>query len=263
MQSLQQPVKRRNIVRGAAWAVPIVTVVAAAPAFAASTCTGTTTTLQWNEGTGVFSGTPLPDRPDYGGATIFGYSAWTYQPTAFAGLTVTASSSYTGGSIPTSASLAMRGTTGTYPSGINFGWFAGTSYSGGATSGTGVGACWTISFNRMLCGLTFALTDIDYGVRENIWISSTNGTYTYSITNPTYVGGAGTSANPWHSLLPSPTDIPNDTSPNGNVVISYTSPVSTITFCADSRNGTASKFQENIAMSGITFNCLADPCPPV
>lgn len=274
-------ISRRNLAIGSAWAVPLITLAAAAPAQAVSAgspspCTGGRLGLDWSYGDGTFSGTALPQLGIYTEAAS-GFSAWTWTPYTFSGwatpLQVTASAAFSGGSVPTSASLAMRGTTGGYTSGVNLGWWAGTNFSGGTVNqpiGTALHACFTFSFNIPLCNLSFALTDIDWGPRESIYFSSPTTGWTATVVDPTAVtnptstpvAGLGTSTNPWTSKLAG-TDLDNATSPRGNVAINFNQPVSTFTLCTDSRNATANSFQENIALSNMTFDCNANgrSCP--
>lgn len=266
-------ISRRNLAIGSAWALPMIAVGAAAPAQAASpgtpeACVSNRLDLDWSYGAGTFSGTALPSNPNYTSA-ITGWSSWTWTPYAFAGwpvpLQITASSTFSGGSFGTTASLAMRGTAGTYASGVNLGWWAGTQFAGvpiNTAIGTTLKACFTFSFNIPLCGLQFAITDIDWGARESVYISSPSSGWTgnvqdfNAVTNPTSlpVAGLGTSTNPWTSKL-SQTDLNNETSTRGNVLVNFTAPVSTFTICTDSRNATALKFEENVALSNLTFDC--------
>ncbi|MFV0463843.1 MAG: hypothetical protein ACK5MP_11730 [Nostocoides sp.] len=264
-----RPISRRRLAATGAWTTPVIIIGAASRSLAASAtleCVSGRTTLQWSYGAGSFTGTPIPSDPLYGSTTITGYTGWTYSPYAFAGwgasgLTITTSSTYSGGSLPTTASLAMRGAAGGYTSGVNMGWYGGTGFSGGSTSGTSVMGCWTFAFNQSLCNLTFAITDIDWGARESVYVSSTDAAYTSSIVDSAAVHGSGTSADPWTSSLPGQ-DLDNATSTRGNVIVTFTAPVTTFTLCADSRDATANQFQENVAISSFTFDCTATgSCP--
>ena len=218
-------------------------------------CVAGRITLEWSYAGGTFSGTKLPANPNYT-SPIDGYSNWTWTPYALQpwGETITATSTYAT-NIPSTVNLEMRGLAGTYPSGVNLSWFSGTQFGNPVTSA--MKGCWTFSFSKPLCNLKFAITDIDYGVREWIYFDPSGSMPTrYSIVDPTAVGGTGVVGTPWHSLI-ALKDWNNGTDANGNVKVEFDGAVSSFTICGDSRTASASKFEENVALSDFSFDCHA------
>lgn len=258
--SLSHAISRRTLTLGAAWAVPSIALAASAPAQASSTapdCVASRTSLSWSYGLGTFSGTPVPANSLYGSTPITGYTGWTFRPYALQAWneSITTSSTYTN-SVPTTANLAMRSMAGGYSSGVNLGWYAGTDFTSphASPSGTNVKGCWTFEFSPALCNLTFAITDIDWGVRESVYFTTPGTIPIGTIVDTTAVSGVGTSASPWTSKL-SGIDLDNSISNRGNVNVSFTGSVAKFTICADSRGATANSFQENVAISDFSFGC--------
>jgi hypothetical protein len=230
---------RRTLVRSAAWSVPVVSLAAAAPAFAASCATSYAFRLDW--GTTPYS---KNTSTNIGSATVAGPA----------------------GSVPISVNFAStfsntpdrRATDNlTVPSATNIGG-TGPGERGLLISHSSVGntrdtrQTVVISFTRPVTELAFKITDVDSV--NNSWFDRVelsgprNGTY-----NSTYVTGNGTNGNAWRPTAEtSPVDI---TSPNGNVSVLYTAAVSTITLEFYS---TESGSNQLIRLTDLTFkakNC--------
>lgn len=107
----------------------------------------------------------------------------------------------------------------------------------------------TITFSRAVTGLAFTITDVDSGA--NSWWDQVelSGTRSFTIANPTAVTGAGVAGNPWRAASNN-TQLAN-TSSSGNVSVSYPGAVTsiTLTFWSSVSGGT-----QLINLSDFTFS---------
>lgn len=252
---------RRNVVRSAAWAVPVVTTSIAAPAYAAS-CGATTSTwrLDWgNENTTDAFTTSYPAPSTVAGvrtgtATITG-------PVGTSAMTVTFRSTTSGADTRTTNNLRVDAAT--YP---NVGNTGGTGLllqhqgivAGRANSFQQV----DVTFGRPVSDLRFTLTDID----SNNQIGNANdfhdqvelsGSRTFSTTarpgnNGTYVIGSGTQADPWRMYDNNVVATDNNDS-RGNVAVHYAGSVQAITLIYYTSRGSGN---QAIFIGDLTFDAL-------
>lgn len=225
MTSTEFRPSRRTLVRGAAWSVPVISIAAAAPAFAASPCSDTYAyALDWgntakttytaptgNAATKV--GTASALAPTGSGAAAVGV---TFTSTfvsnnntdrrANDNLTVPATSGI-GGLVPAQQGLLI-------------------SHGSTSSSRNGFRQEVVIHFNRSVTGLAFTITDVDSlnnGWWDQIELTGTRtGTYNTGI-----LVGSGTAGDPWRTI--SGNNSIATTSGDGNVAITYTAPVTDIT----------------------------------
>ncbi|MBS2936462.1 hypothetical protein KDN32_01750 [Nocardioides sp. J2M5] len=212
---------RRTLVRGAAWSVPVIAATTAAPAFAASPCPAVT--LSW---------------ASLGNGT-------TFSSTTVGGVLVTLTvSGQTGAANNRTVSTTQ---TGGQTSNLRF-------YSTNALNSSQTA---TISFTRdgqpvSVLNLAFSFLDIDSGgTAWNDNVSVATGGFAYVIANTTYVRGAGTTANAFRANGNDTSSSTQGTSTNGNVAVSWSSAVSSVSFTyAQSLAATGSPF---IGISNLSF----------
>ena len=215
---------RRTVVRGAAWSVPVIAVVATAPAYAASACPATT--LVWSTlGNGnVFTSTTV------GAVTV----TLTVSGVTNANNNRTISTNQTGGQ----------------SSNLRF-------YSGSAN---GSSQTVTFSFTRTSTGapvnvtnLSFSFLDIDSGGAGN-WddrVSVNTGGFGYIVQSTTYVQGTGAAATPFRAASANTSANTGATSTNGNVAVTWTAPVSSVSFTYS--QGVAAGGSPFIGISNMSF----------
>lgn len=227
---------RRKVVAGAAWSIPAIATAAAAPRVAASVlCAPTGYVMDWSYGAGAFTSTPSGSGP---------YASWTWAPNALqgqSGFVISGSASYSNAT-QSPVSMTFRSQTAGALSGMVMG-----IVNGNNTTDTG---CFTFSMTQTLKHLSFSIGDIDFGNHENVWISPAPTSYT--IQDDTRVGGSGTAADPWKSLVNSDVDI--TTSNAGSVTVHYDN-VSSFTICLSDRALVASGWTSNITMTRWSFDC--------
>lgn len=188
------------MVRSAAWTVPVLSVAATAPVFAASPCSDRYSyVLRW--------GTTAYSRTDARGSS----ASVTSGDSSAVGVTFASVSSSTANVPDPARNLTVPANTGTPttadPVVTSLGGRAGERgvmlYHATSTIGRGNRQDVTITFSRPVRGLKFWITDIDtittpaYSDRvELVGYSSTNGVVPYGFVNDG-VTGAGTEASPW------------------------------------------------------------------
>jgi hypothetical protein len=252
---------RRNVVRTAAWTVPVVAATVAAPAFAASCgTTSYTWLLDWgNEDTTDSFSTAYPS-PTTNGSGVRAGTATITGPTGTTPMTVTFTSTSVGTDTRTNNNLRVDAAN--YP---NIGGTGGTGLllqhqnitSGRDNSRQEV----VIAFGRLVSNLQFSVTDIDSndqaGNSSDFYDRvELTGTPSYTFTarqgNNTYVIGSGTSADPWRMY---DQDVAtNDTGTNsnrGNVNLTYAGPVSSITLTYWTSRGAGN---QAIFLSDLSFS---------
>lgn len=183
---------RRTLVRGAAWSVPVVSLAAAAPAFAASCVKVYDFRLDWNGPSTSYSKNAATN---VGTAVVTG-------PGGSSPLNVTFTSTTSGSLSRASDNLEISsetniGNLGAGERGLNI------SHSTGITAGRANRQIVAIAFSRAVTGLSFTMTDIDSnsGNGNNWWDRvELDGTRTAAAVsrggnNGNYVIGAGTNTN--------------------------------------------------------------------
>lgn len=215
---------RRSVVRGAAWSVPVVSMAATAPAFAASPCAKST--IVWSS---------------------LGRSGTTFTSTSISGVTVTLTLS---GATTAAGNRTISTTqTGGQSSVLRF-------YS---TSTNNSSQTATFSFTRTSNGqpvnvtnLSFSFLDIDSGGRS--WddrVLVNTGGFAFTIVNPTYVIGTGTSGNPFRGATSNTSADTGGSSTNGNVAVSWAASLSSVSFTY-AQDG-SSNGQPFIGISNMSF----------
>lgn len=204
---------RRNVVRGAAWSVPVIAVATAAPAYAASPCPAVT--LVWSS---LGNGT-------------------TFTSTTVGGVVVTLS--LTGQTTAPNNRTVSTTLTGGQASNLRF-------YS---TADANSSQTATFSFTRngqpvTVTNLSFSFLDIDSG--GNSWNDTvrvnTSG-FGYVITNQTYVTGVGSSTSPFRASGTNTSANTGGASNNANVQVSWSTALSSMSFT----------YAQAVAASGSPF----------
>ncbi len=194
-----QPLGRRSVVRGAAWAVPAFAVASAAPAYAVSVCSGVLYyTLDWaTAGSGTVSSAQAT--------------------TAGAGnpVGVTVSSNFVG------AATAWTGDR-TVVSPVGGLGQAGLYLNTGTVGGQGNRQDLTLTFSRPVTNLHFSITDIDQPAFAGDRVSAS--VVPTSQSKPGGVLGTGTTGDPWRygSAV-------GANSNQGNVELTFSASLSSIT----------------------------------
>ncbi|CUR62238.1 exported hypothetical protein [metagenome] len=255
---------RRNVVRTAAWTVPVVAAAVGAPAFAASCgTTSYTWRLDWgNETTDDAFSTAYPSAPTTNAQGVRAGTATITGPAGTTPMTVSFTSTSVGTDTRTNNNLRVDA--GTYPS---IGGTGGTGLllqhqnitSGRANSRQEV----VIAFGRPVTNLQFSVTDIDSNDQQgnnNDFYDQVEltGTRSYTFTSRgggnTYVIGAGTQNDPWHMY--NDDTVANDSGANsdrGNVNLTYPGPVSSITLTYWTSRGSGN---QAIFLSDFTFTAM-------
>ncbi len=226
---------RRSVVRGAAWSVPVISVAATAPAFAASPCSTLLNaatawetdryTYQWVNRNGRWR-YELVDR---------GYGYWRTDSSTAAYLTqdpdgtgplqplrVDISVSY-GSNVRAEADqlfVSSQNVGGTSSRGLTLHQSPRDTAQQSDSLVDRNKSVVTFTFDRQVSSLTFTMTDIDSATadfRDAIGISGATIT-SYSIQNPAQVQGAGTVANPFR-VVPTNSAVDNFSQNGGNVTV--------------------------------------------
>lgn len=212
---------RRTVVRGAAWSVPVVSMAATAPAFAASPCAAVT--LVWSTlGSGnVFTSTSI------GGVTV----------------TLTLSGMTSANNNRTISTTATGGQTS------NLRFYSTADNNSSQTA--------TFSFTRngqpvSVLNLGFSFLDVDSGGQnwsDNVVVNT--GGFASVITNPAFVIGAGSAGNPFRAASANTSSNSQGTSTNGNIAVSWSSAVSAVSFTY--AQSLAANGQPFIGISNMSF----------
>lgn len=192
-------INRRTLVSGAAWTAPALAVCSAAPAFAASGCTPQNLSVDFSTAAYV--------RASASSATY----TWPNALGPGVPLVLTIGATVSTGSLSSDALTTAASVGNTSQTGIDL-----------ATFGNQV-VTYTFSFNYAVANVAYTITDID-GMEE-VWVSATPTTTTR--VDPTYIGGAGTSASHWYRSG-SEANVDNNTSDRGNVKVTYAGPTSQV-----------------------------------
>lgn len=218
--SLPTQVSRRTLVRGAAWSVPVVSIAAAAPAFAASPCDSIPGVIDWAV-TGRYSRVSasvatytIPD-PDGAGPgqplvltitnTFLGSNTKLGFENSNNGNDNLRTFNNVGGSTATSLCLHQAPVRESDMVGT---WTGDTNKS-----------VTNFSFSRAVTGLTFTLRDIDSANGDFLdGIAITGAAFTPSIINSAFVQGTATTTDPLRAA--NDNTAVGDNSSNGNVNIS-------------------------------------------
>lgn len=222
---------RRAVARGAAWAVPVVAVGAAAPYAAASHCPPYSYVLDWGGVASTYTRTNATNAlattdPDGAGATPA--VGVTIESTLVGGIA-------TGQELTTTnQNLRVAGTNigGSGRPGLQFQQHPTatnrTNPSNDAVPQRTARQEVKFTFSRAVVDLRFSISDIDGTVGDFLdRVELTTGfTYTY---NATYVAGAGTLASPFRPTAAFENFNAADTASTNNVAIRYAGPITTFT----------------------------------
>lgn len=218
---------RRSVVRGAAWSVPVISVAATAPAFAASPCS-TPVSPDMNWSTARYTG-------QWWNPTDRGYGYWRTNNTTAAYLTqdpdgtgplqplrLDISVSY-GSNVRAEADqlfVTTQNVGGTSSRGLTLHQGPRNVSQQSSTLLDRNKSVVTFTFSRQVSSLTFTMTDIDSATadfRDAIGISGAAIT-SYSIQNPAQVQGVGTVTNPFR-VVPTNSAVDNFSQNGGNVTV--------------------------------------------
>lgn len=246
MTDLMLP-SRRNVVRTAAWTVPVVATTIAVPAYAAS-CASTTYDwrLDWGAtGTVYTRSNTIVNGVQTGTAVITG-------PAGTSPLSVYFSSVMSGtmqrdaDNLRLSSALtqttALNNVGGTGGPGLN------VSHADPIPSGSGNAQELSISFSRAVTGLKFTITDID--ISSGDWNDRVELTGTRTGTGPN-IAGSGVPGDPWRA---SATGNAGNGSNARNLAIEFTGPaVAANTPIAVKFYNSAGNGNQRIFLSDFTF----------
>jgi len=229
---------RRSVVRGAAWAAPVVLAATSAPAVAASTCTTQTFNVDWSTWTRKPPTTATKLSSDSGSMTVRGS----------AGGTLTISAAQTANAAILSGAQDLQGpSSGTLPSNP----FSGLSnplmfqHLAGTTPQT---ATTTFTFSRPVTNLSFSIGDIDGGP-GNSWSDHVSLSSGFTVTSiASGVTGKGTAASPF---APNGRTNPSYNQTTGNVTVKYAA--ATSSFSLTFANATGFTGAQNIVIGPMTF----------
>lgn len=233
---------RRAVVRGAAWTVPAVAVAASAPAYAVS-CNTVSWRLNW--GTTTYQKLSA----DQGKATIPGVAG-------SVPVVVTFDSQMSGTMVRETDNLTVD--TGTTDIGNLGNSEVGLllSHKDPIPALRDNRQTLTISFDRDVTGLSFSITDLDSAASNWYDQVEASGTRTFAVTprpanqgGGTYVLGDGTLGNAWR-YRDATTQLPNSGNDRGNVKVTYSGTVRSITldYWSSVANG-----NQKVWISDLTF----------
>jgi hypothetical protein len=216
-------VGRRAVTRGAAWSIPVISLAVAAPSMAASGCVMKTGQLSWD---------------------VFGD-----------GTSQTGNALATTGGTGVTVTISVAGDTGATGNGV-----VTSALTGGLSqvmrftslnNVTDTSQTVTITFNKPVQNLTFSLLDIDSatgGYNDQVIINTPGYTGT-THKNLVGTGSATGNGNGNGPYRPQNGDSPVDgSSPNGNVDLAWTGPVSSVSFI----------YRQNGRMNGSPFIGISD-----
>ncbi|PKH38301.1 hypothetical protein [Nocardioides alpinus] len=252
---------RRNVVRSAAWTVPIVAVTAAAPAYAASCGTATYTwRLDWSNdnATDAFT-TTYPAPTTLGGvqtgvATITGPAGTTPLKVTFSSQ-MQGTMSRDGDNLQLSSSLSPAADN---VGGLNQGAGLNISHQSPIPNGRGNRQDISISFDRPVTGLTFTITDIDR--QDGDWNDRVEltGTRTFSAPNVSGNGTNGTAPmfnnNAWRPR--NNADNADNDSNDGNVTVTFGGTIAANTAIVMSFWNNSGNGNQRVFLSDFTFTAL-------
>lgn len=228
-------VSRRTLVKGAAWAVPVIALAAPVPAFAASRCSPSTN----------FDGLAVGTSP-----TVISFYDVQGQPTG-----VTASLGWTSGG---QGGDNTPGNTGQVLQTTQAPQFKFIEIQMVSSLNQGDYVELTLTFNQAVSGLSFKIIDIDKSVGPGnvAWVDNVQivtGGYTYALGSN--IQGAGTQANPFNAINWGDTPI---VSGQGDVRITYPGSVSQVVVrYVAAQNGNAQS--QHVGLGNLSY----DICAPV
>lgn len=249
---------RRNVVRGAAWSVPVVAVATAAPAFAASPCDVTSYVLDWNGGSSAV-GTTTWSRTDFrsGRATITapGGSAAGAIGVQFTSVWINDGNGHSRDRRDPDFNLTVSAETNV--GGLNQGRGLYIRHESPIDAGRRRRQRITIAFDRPVTGLKFTITDIDatsdqYWDRVELVASGPAGSPTFTPTPASGIAGTGgVDADAWRQSRSNTTF--NANQGGGNVGVSFANNVAVSFMTLDFWSATASG-QQAIYLSDFRFS---------
>lgn len=253
-EALVRP-SRRSFVRAAAWSVPVVSLAAAAPAFAASPCDSRVgAVIDWDN----------PATTTHVRESVW-KSVTTYDPDGngtVPSITLTTTASYSGnmksgpefGNITNDSLLLQSNIGGLNQAGLVM-YQSTTSTGAGSFNDRGT---YTFTFTRPVTNLTFTITDIDSGGAQYYDRLMLTAGFTQQFRAGA-VTGAGTQSDPYRATN-SNAGVDDFTSANGNVRVTYPGTISsfTITYWNESANlGDKPGWYNNqqaVFLSDLTFD---------
>lgn len=240
---------RRNVVRTAAWTVPVVAASTAVPAYAAS-CGSTSYAwrLDWGGSSSPYTrSNTIVNGIQTGSATITGVAGTSPMTVSFSSK-MNGTMQRDADNLRLSTQLTQTDTVnnvgGTGGPGLNI------SHLEAIPSGSGNNQELSISFNRAVSNLAFTITDID--ISNGNWNDRVELTGDRSGSGPN-ISGSGTSGDPWRA---SSTGNAGNGSSARNLNVSYNVPIAANTpivlkFYNSSGNG-----NQRIFLSDFTFDAL-------
>lgn len=206
---------RRAVVRGAAWSVPVVSMAATAPAFAASCgSTDVAYTLDWGN-TAVTTYT-APSNPAGTGTKVGTATVLAPAGSGGSSLTVTFSSVMAGSMVRDADNLTVSSETNVGALGLGRG--LNIAHAAPIPTGYANRQDISVSFSRAVTNLRFTITDID--ATQGNWIDQVAVSGTRNGVPVSTVTGSGTTNDPW---MPTQYGNRGNNSNLGNVAITFPS----------------------------------------
>lgn len=230
---------RRSVVRGAAWSVPVVSMAATAPAFAASPCGTVYTTWKLDWGTTPYT----KASANFGSATV-GNVAGTVPIVVSFTSSVTSGITRDPGNLDLEDGVNNIGNLGANEQGLEL-WHSASVNNDARYQQVIIG------FDRTVSDLKFTITDIDFNQDQYSDRVSLSGDRSFALTTDTVITGAGTNTNPWRPRNTNPVTLANSGDRRGNVAVSYRTPVDSITLRYWNGGGSG---QQAIWISDMTFS---------
>lgn len=239
---------RRTLVRGAAWSVPVVSIAAAAPAFAASPCdTPANGTVNFADG-GNFtraSATAGQANVVLSDGTTLGVS---FSSVISAGYT-------------TDVRNMVAGAASVFPGNLAL-----VQQRTDADNSTARGQKLTITFNRPVFNLvlpisSFSWPDTPTAYQDAAWVTPTP---TGTPVNGSNVTGTGTSANPFRNIVSGPSTTVPYSGPTTTTTLTYsggTTGISSVTVNYFDRQAGTGHAAAGLAILNMTFNAKKAGCP--
>lgn len=230
-------VSRRSLVKGAAWAVPVIAFAAPVPAMAASPCTPSTN----------FDGLAVGTSP-----SVITFYDSTNQPTGVTAALGWTSNGQGGDSTPGNTGQVLQTTQAPL--------FKFIEIQMVSSLNAGDYVELTLTFNQAVTGLSFKLIDIDKSVGpgnvawvDDVWVRT--GGYTHALGSN--IVGAGTQANPFTANTWGDTPI---VSGQGDVRITYPGPVTQVVVrYLAAQNGNAQS--QHIGLGNLSYDICRVPGP--
>lgn len=206
---------RRSVVRGAAWSVPVVSMAATAPAFAASCgSTDVAYTLDW--GNNALTTYVAPSNPSGTGTKIGTATVLAPAGSGGSSLIVTFSSVTAGSMVRATDNLSVSSETNV--GGLGLGRGLNIAHADPIPAGYNNRQDISISFSRAVTNLRFTITDID--ATQGNWVDQVAVSGARNGVPVSTVAGSGTVNDPW---MPTTYGNRGNNSNQGNVTVTFPS----------------------------------------